>query len=349
MRPLCTQISDYLLEPRACAWPEDWSRVFGRTAPLAVEIGFGNGSFLAFEAARRPERNHVGIEVSWASATRLFKRLDHRRLTNVRALLADAEPTLSSLFAPESVCEFFIHHPSPWPKARHEERRLLQPRFVALLADRLVPGGRVTIVTDHAAYASWIAEVLEGQSALVPRLGTTEVGELPDREPTKYELKARAQGLPIHFFPWEKRAAPDPALLPPRPVELSDMPSLTLRGAHDPARLLEAFQPVTLREEHRGVDTFVKLACAWRRLGTPPVWMVEALVKEGKLHQEFGVEIVARGGDTLLVKLSALGRPHPTHGVKRAVAAVADVLRASSPELRVVHENLGAAREPAAG
>ena len=81
-----------------------------------------------------------------------------------------------------------------------------------------------------------------------------------------------------------------------------------------------------------------KAAYARTRQG---LWLVEALVQEDRLRQEFGITVVARDGQELLVKLSGLGRPHPTHGVKRAVYAVGRWLRAAHPGLDVAHENLG--------
>ena len=75
-RPLSRSLEDHVLDWRASSWPVAWPTVFGREAPLALEIGFGNGQFLVEQAAEHPERDHVGIELSWSGATRLFKRID---------------------------------------------------------------------------------------------------------------------------------------------------------------------------------------------------------------------------------------------------------------------------------
>jgi len=343
VEPLSEEIVRWLVPWRELPWPVPWGTVFGREAPLAVEIGFGNGAFLAREARRRPERDHVGVELSWASATRLFRRLESGGLANARVLLADADVALGLLFERASLAELFVNHPCPWPKARHEERRLVRPEFLALAADRLGPGAALTIVTDHAAYADQVGALLEAEPALRSRHATSEVAAIPGREATKYERKALAAGIPIHYFEWE-RCGP-PSSTPPQPLHspLDAMPSLSLRGPHDPTTLLTGFPGASVHEPAGGLDVFVRLGTAWRRTDGEH-WLVEALAIEGKLRQDFGLEVVARAPGRLLVKLSPLGRPHPTHGVKRAVWLLGEWLRERHPGLAVEHENLGRAK-----
>ncbi len=342
-RPLCHSIADWLVPWKRCDWPVDWAARFGRKAPLALEIGFGNGEFLEREARRRPERDHLGVELSWTSATHLFRRLDRGGLANVRAVLGEASNVLHYLIEPGALVEVFVNHPCPWPKERHHRRRLIRAEFLALLADRMTEAAPLTIVTDHAEYADWVRDALETQSWFEPRLGTTEVAELPGRETTKYQRKAMAEGIPIHYFPWRKAASPDS--VPPRAAfdDLDAMPSLTLQGAFDAERLFDGFATSVHRESHRDVETVVKLVAAYRRENQrdKPVGLVEALVKEDKLRQEFALQVVGQPDGKLLVKLSGLGDPHPTFGVKRAVWRLGEWLREHHPELAVVHHNLG--------
>src|SRR5262249_46844075 len=176
-RPLSRSIQDHLVDWQREPWPIEWSSVFARSAPLALEIGFGNGSFLEEQARARPERDHVGLELSWTAATHLFRRLQRAELRNVRIVLGDAEALLLHLFAPESLCEVFVNHPCPWPKSRHVERRLLSRDFLARLAERMQPEARLTVVTDHAEYALWLAEELGAQSAFVSCHLSPEVAE----------------------------------------------------------------------------------------------------------------------------------------------------------------------------
>jgi tRNA (guanine-N7-)-methyltransferase len=347
-RPLPLSIADWLVPWRERAWPLDWAAELERDAPLALEIGFGNGEFLAREAQRRPDRNHVGIELSWTSATHLFRRLDKGGTPHVRALLADAEVALEHMFAPGSLAAAFLNHPSPWPKDRHAARRFVRPETLRLLAARMAPEAPLLIVTDHAAYAAQIAELLEAQSDFAPLEGTTEVAAIPDREPTKYQRKAMAEGVPIHYFRWVRtgaQATQAPGAAPATPPPHHPMPSLTLNGRVAPERLFRGFAPDVETSAPRDVATVVRLASVYRREGGAPAWLIETLVKEERLQQQFAIEVAPRDGDGLLIKLSMLGHPHPTFGVKRAVWLVGAWLRRAHPELGLAHHNLGDAAE----
>jgi len=339
MRPLSSVLNDYVLDWAAEAWPIRWSEIFGRDAPLVLEIGFGNGQFLVDQALAHPERDHVGIELSWSAATRLFKRLDKHELSNVRMMLIDAEAALAHHFTSESLAEVFVNHPCPWPKARHVGRRVLHPAMLTLLTDRMRTQAALTVATDHAEYAAWLSEILQAQEALASIHEGIETTAIPDRKPTKYERKAMAQGIPIHYFEWRKHA-PVAARVPPESD--TEMPSLTLRGPYEPSSLLATFEPRVFHEEYEGIEVVVRFG-AWYRRADEVGWLVEVLLMEDQLRQEFGLAIVPRRKEELLVKLSGLGRPHPTYGVKRAVWLMGSWLTTRHPSLEQVHENLGAA------
>lgn len=338
-RPLALSVVDWLVPWRERDWPIDWDAEFGRAAPLSLEIGFGNGEFLEREAGRHPERNHVGVELSWTSTTHLFRRLDRGATPHVRALLVEAELALQHLFASGSLCEVFINHPCPWPKDRHAARRLIQPDTLELLADRMAPAAPLLIVTDHEAYAAQVAETLEAQQAFEPALGSTEVASIPEREPTKYQRKAMAAGLGIHYFAWRRASAPTRRVPPPDRTSLDEMPNLTLQGPARLDSLFAGFAPQVYRDGQGDVEVVVKLVAAYRREDSEG-WMVEALVKEDRLQQTFALEIAPRG-EALLVKLGGLGQPRPTFGAKRAVWHLGAWLRAQHPELEIARHNLG--------
>lgn len=339
-RPLSLAVLEHVVEWRRAPWPVPWEEVFGRRAPLALEIGFGNGSFLAEQAARRPERDHLGIELSWTAATHLFRRLRQPELRNVRVLLGEAEALVRHLFEPDSLCEVFVNHPCPWPKSRHVERRLLTREFLTLLAGRMQPGAPLTVVTDHAEYASWLGDELGAHTALESRHATVEVSGIAGRSPTKYQLKAMAQGIPIHYFEWRRPGAGDAATPAPRPAPTEiEMPTLTLSAEVPIPEPFHDFRPAVFREQHKGLEVVVKLEAVYRRADRP-VWLLETLVQEGQLRQLFALDVVARGA-TFLLKPSSLGQPHPTHGVKRAVWCAAQWLRKQHGSLTIQHESLG--------
>jgi tRNA (guanine-N7-)-methyltransferase len=343
-RPLSLIIQDHVIPWRELDWPLPWERIFHRTAPLTLDIGFGSGEFLEEQATLHPERDFIGIELSWTSATCLFRRLERTGLSNVRILLVDATVALGHFFAPESLHEVFINHPCPWPKARHAARRLVQPEFLGLLAERMALDAPLTLVTDHADYAIWATEALEGQDALVSRHPTTEIAEIPGRQPTRYQLKATGQGIPIHFFEWRKARSPEQR----RPLSHSDpldtMPSLTLTSSdgsreHRSAPL-DGFQPFTHRAQHDGVETTVRLVAAYENFDGA-TWLIQAMVVEDELHQEFAIQLIEQPSGDLLLKLSTLARPHPTWGVKMAIWQIGRWLTERHPHLAVKHENLG--------
>ncbi len=339
--PLSEAICRYMAPWLELDWPVNRESVFGRSGPLVVEIGFGNGSFLIDQAEQHPASNYVGVERSWGSVQRLFKRLDQAGLSNVRVVQGSAAFVLERLFAPDDIDRVFINFSDPWPKERHHSRRLIQPGFVWLLAQRLAVNGEVTIATDHAGYAAWIGEMLEGQSLLRSCFPSTSVHDLPGRTPTKYEQKAMAAGVPVHFFVWRREACVSESVDVER---VGTMPNVILEGACDRERLLVGFVSQTWQETHRGVHVVVKLVEGYRDLHHGH-WLIEVMVKEGELAQHFGVLALWRSDGRLLVKLSPMGHPRPTWGVKQAVWRVAQAVLGLNPQMRVAESTVGVEME----
>jgi tRNA (guanine-N7-)-methyltransferase len=150
--------SRYGLEPSGVA--RDFSVHFGRCAPLVLEIGFGNGEQLLHSAQADPQRDFIGVEVHRPGVGRLMNGLAQAGIGNVRLYNHDAVEVLEQEIAPGSLAEVRIYFPDPWHKKRHNKRRLLQPGFLALLASRVVAGGRLHLATDWADYAEHIRDVL---------------------------------------------------------------------------------------------------------------------------------------------------------------------------------------------
>jgi tRNA (guanine-N7-)-methyltransferase len=305
-----------------------------------VEAGFGNGGFLVAQAAAHPDTDFVGIERSWGASQRLFKRLHRDRLTNVRVLQGDAAFALRRAFGPGSVAHIYINFSDPWPKERHHGRRLIQPPFINLLAERLKTGGLVTIATDHAGYAEWIGEVLTSQSLLSSAFATPSVDRLDGRNPTKYELKAMSAGVPIHYFVW-RNDQPVASVVPGE--EAVDMPNVILEGKGNTNDLLADADPRTWQLSSRGVAVVIKLVDVYDdgKGGR----LVEMMVKENELSQHIGVLILSRPKGRLLVKLSPIGHPRPTWGVKQAVGKVAGLLVQKTPGLQIVSTTVNAVDE----
>ncbi|MGH8174515.1 MAG: tRNA (guanosine(46)-N7)-methyltransferase TrmB, partial [Rhodanobacteraceae bacterium] len=111
--------------------PRDFAQVFGRAAPLALEIGFGNGEQLLYSTQAEPDRDFLGIEVHRPGVGRLLNSLAAANVGNARIFHHDAVDVLEREIAPDALADVRIYFPDPWPKKRHQKRRLIQPEFVA--------------------------------------------------------------------------------------------------------------------------------------------------------------------------------------------------------------------------
>lgn len=178
---------------------------FGRSAPVVLEIGCGSGTSTLAMAQAEPHLDVVAVEVYKRGLAQLLSGIDRAGVSNIRLVRGDAVDVLEHMFGAESMTGVRVFFPDPWPKARHHKRRLLQPATVALIADRLRPGGVLHVATDHAGYAEQIAEAGDAE----PRLRRVGAGDdLPisiARPVTKYETKARHADRVVAELVWEKR------------------------------------------------------------------------------------------------------------------------------------------------
>lgn len=169
--------------------------LFGRSLPLAVEVGFGNGDALLQLAAAYPERGFLGIDVYPPGVGRLLAGLAARGLDNVRVLRGDAVAVFEERIPESSLDAVYVWFPDPWPKKRHQKRRLVQPALVALWARALRPGGTLHLATDWEDYALGMLEVTGAEPRLVSPAGPGRFAEGPgDRPVTRFERRGRRLG-----------------------------------------------------------------------------------------------------------------------------------------------------------
>lgn len=186
--------------------PLDWPAVFGRAAPVILEIGFGNGAALAAAAAAHPENNYLGIEVHRPGAGSLLRRLETQDLRNVRVMLGDAKEILEQRVADASLTAVHLFFPDPWPKKRHHKRRLVQPEFAALVARKLEAGGYFHLATDWPAYAEHMAAVLSRTEGLVDASGEERFQRLVEgRLSTRFEQRGRRLGHEVRDLVYFRR------------------------------------------------------------------------------------------------------------------------------------------------
>jgi tRNA (guanine-N7-)-methyltransferase len=173
----------------------DPAALFGRAAPLVVEIGSGMGEATAAMAAADPGRDYLAAEVHVAGVANLLTLAAERGLGNVRVAQGDAVELLRRL-QPGSVSAIHVFFPDPWPKSRHHKRRIIAPATVALLRSRLAPGGVLHCATDWDPYAQVMLAVLGADPGLVNR--HEGYAPRPEHRPlTKFEQRGIEAGRPI--------------------------------------------------------------------------------------------------------------------------------------------------------
>ena len=134
-----------------------WQAADLQHRPLGMEIGFGMGHELIAWAEQQPKWQLLGVELYQPGIGSMLSRLAKNQLSNVRLVDEPAQVILAQLDN-ESLAEVRIFFPDPWPKKRHHKRRLIQPEFLQLLQQKLIPAGIVRLATDWAPYAHWMVE-----------------------------------------------------------------------------------------------------------------------------------------------------------------------------------------------
>lgn len=180
-------------------------RLYGRSAPWVLEIGFGMGQATAEVAALQPQTDFLGIEVYTPGVGSLLRQIEQRGLTNLRVIQHDAVEVVRERIAPDALAGVHLWFPDPWPKKRHHKRRLVQPAFVALLASRIAPGGYLHCATDWDDYAQQMHAVLSSE----PLLADTAGGWAPRpawRPPTRFEQRGLRLGHAVRDLLFVRRS-----------------------------------------------------------------------------------------------------------------------------------------------
>lgn len=186
----------------------DCRTVFGRDAPVVLEIGFGMGAATAVMAAARRDVDFIGIEVHAPGVGALLKMIGEQDLQNLRIVEHDAVEVIERMIAPASLAGALIYFPDPWHKARHNKRRLIQPGFVATLAGRVADGGFVHCATDWEEYAVQMQDVLSAEPSLVNSTAGYATADNPivTRPVTKFETRGKRLGHGVWDVVFTKRS-----------------------------------------------------------------------------------------------------------------------------------------------
>ncbi|HEX2864302.1 MAG TPA: tRNA (guanine-N7)-methyltransferase [Deinococcales bacterium] len=291
----------------------------GRDGALHLEVGFGDGAFWAAHAAQAEREaggqvNYLGVEVSGASIVRAERRLRAAGLGKALLVKCSAEFVVGNLVAPGGLERVYVNFPDPWPKARHEEARLLRPDFLNTLAGRLQPGGEVWLTTDHDAYLDFARE----SAARTGLYDAREAEPPPASLNTKYARKWREFGLPLRHWRFRLLKA------------VPQAPRVTIQNREEP--LPHAVLSGTLPDLARSplAKTVVRhgpvTAILLEAFSGPGVVCVLGRSEEPDLSQEVLVTARVKPDGRVVAGLEAFGSPLVTPGVKAVVAAVADWL-----------------------
>ncbi len=175
--------------------PLDIDTIFGRSAPLVVEIGFGMGVSFVQMAKEAPQYNFLGIEVHPPGVGSALKLIEQEKLTNVKVIKFDAFEVLKKCLKPQSIDFLQIFFPDPWPKKRHVKRRLINDDFVKLVTPLFKTGGQFRMATDWEDYAVQMLDVMtraEGFSNTSP--DGTYIPRPQWRPLTKFEQRGQRLG-----------------------------------------------------------------------------------------------------------------------------------------------------------
>lgn len=180
------QLEDGVLQPQA---------VFGRQAPLTLEIGFGMGQSLLQMAKDAPEQDFIGVEVHRPGVGALLNGMLTDAVDNVRIYSCDAIEVLNQCIADASLDRLLLFFPDPWHKSRHHKRRIVQPAFAALVHKKLKQGGVLHMATDWEPYAEHMLEIMNAASGYKNlSADNTWIPRPAERPVTKFEQRGERLG-----------------------------------------------------------------------------------------------------------------------------------------------------------
>jgi tRNA (guanine-N7-)-methyltransferase len=187
----------------------DLASIYGRAAPVVLDIGFGDGEALVTSAANYPELDYLGVEVHEPGIGHLLLLLEKAQLGNVRVIARDAADIVRDALPDACLDTVNMFFPDPWPKKRHHKRRLVQPPFVAEIARVLKDGGLFHLATDWADYVLHTRTIIDANRDFEP-VGAIDLCHTPlgFRPPTKFERRGRRLGHEVVDLYYKRTCRP---------------------------------------------------------------------------------------------------------------------------------------------
>ncbi|MEM9495435.1 MAG: tRNA (guanosine(46)-N7)-methyltransferase TrmB [Pseudomonadota bacterium] len=181
--------------PDPASGPIDLDAIFPNRDEVWLEIGFGGGEHLAWQAEHRPDVGMIGAEPFVNGVAKLVSKIDDAGLENIRVHFGDARPLIEALPA-ASIARLFVLHPDPWPKKKHHKRRMISPWFLGEAARLIRPGGELRVASDIRDYIRWTLMHMRARPEFEWTAARADDWRVrPDDWPeTRYETKARREG-----------------------------------------------------------------------------------------------------------------------------------------------------------
>jgi len=320
----------YLLRKEEFLLFPDWERIFGRKGELYFEIGVGNGEFIVEMAKRKRGANFIGVEVSKEVLRKALSKLEESRVENVRLLCMEGAEALCALFKSNTLSGLYLNFPDPWPKKKHQKRRLVKTSFLYVLSDRLKVGGFFRMATDHREYAEEVVRLFSEVPFFSPLWENPIKKELDDFYPTKYARKWLSQGKEIYIIGFKKERIEEipPWIKEEYPIlKLEEEVSVSILSIFKRSPFLDfAFLSKVLRGRvlYQGEKIFIKVLEVFYNEES---LLLEVLLKEGEITQQFFVKVSPYGRGGYLMRIHESDKVYPTEGVHLAFVLLLEIFK----------------------
>jgi tRNA (guanine-N7-)-methyltransferase len=184
----------------------NFEQIFRNNNPVHLEIGSGRGEFLLSKAKQNPDVNYMAIELKEKRIKTILRQLDEDTNKNVKLIRLFVDEAVIGIIPEGSLSKIYIIHPDPWPKTKHNRRRLIQQKFIDVLWQLLASKGEVFLSTDHSDYAAWIAEHFSQRNDFISIYDKGFSRTAPvDHIETYFEKMKKEEGFPPYFMTYHKK------------------------------------------------------------------------------------------------------------------------------------------------
>lgn len=185
--------------------PLSTEEIFGNNNNSALEIGFGEGEFIAEVAANNPDWNYLGIEIKYFRYKKALKLVMNQNIRNIKLIHFDAGLAVEQVFVANTFDTVFINFPDPWPKDRHKKHRIINNNFLDNLYNILKKQGRIEFTSDHFDYVTHTIEHFDSHNKFLNIFGKQGYSHLIENRPqTKFEKDFLDKKRQIYYLSFKK-------------------------------------------------------------------------------------------------------------------------------------------------